>query len=264
MTAALITNSTLPSTNNRTTIIQGIKTSLTQAGITTLTDEFNDANFHYLVYEIVLSPGKAKGTVYLYIRVSTGLTVYQKFGLDYDSAAKTFSAESVEASNTFGTLDIEVTAIAHPEVKLLILRQVNEYIYLGYVRPQHKPDWWDEANYPYCFLPKDEETEYYYSFHTTNSPYNQRNSTSTTYSYHAEYPTSLTYANPGGLVDFLPICFLGAPEDKGNSGMFGADINYASGASMGVGDEVVVTAGVEEYFVLGVHNARNAMIIRSV
>ena len=261
MTAALISTQNLPATNNRTTLKEGIKTSMTQAGITNLVDDYDDPNYHYLVYEVVLAPGKTQGTIYLYIRVSTGLTIYQKFVTDYDPIAKTFSAEGHEFSTAFSSVDIDIWAIAHPEARLLIIRQLTNYRYLGYIRPQNKPAWWDENSYPYCFSPRDSQMEYFYGFHTALSPYNHSASNSNLY--YSNYPLRLAYPNPEGKMDLLPAFYLGAPEEKGNAGVFSEDFNYAAAAAMSIGDEIVVTSGTEEYFLFGI-NTRNGVAIRSV
>jgi hypothetical protein len=205
----------------------------------------------------------ANQLIYLY---SSGVASGQlPLGHQYNGSVTT--ADNTNYPYNF-TNPIFFTAINHSEIRGVFVNQFNRpTTFIGYVRPATLPSWWNENSFPYCFQSLNSNLLVYRSFYGSNSPF----SSNTIYSnFHIACPaaaSTIAGSVPTGAIlgssntansnkrDVMSSPFLLDTGTGAIVGKFSSDIVLVNYTGLAQFDNIIVTAGVEQYTVLSAYRA---------
>lgn len=213
---------TLPITIN--SFFTALKTALTNAGFPSTVFDNQPAN-GYIVYEITVGSGFTKGKIYLKINAvltTPDLSITYSIFDSWDAVAHTGTNEGTQstfAASINVNSNLYFNSFNHPEAKFVCISQLAPLIgVIGYVRPATKYSWWNENNFPYAFIPANNQFRSFNACGNSATPYN---STSP-----YDFPSlALLDANPiSGKRDIKPAPDILSPTSQGIAGTFSSDI----------------------------------------
>jgi hypothetical protein len=256
------TNLTLNSTITQQNLYDTIKARFVAAGYT-LVSEFTIDTNKAIVFRLTLDSTKIYSRIFLRIRVTTDLIVYQQIYTSWDTVTSSGNFPSTESAGvTFANnvaIDF-VSLVSSPEYRFVILSQGIMIALLGILRPGTKPTFWSEDSFPYAFINGnnwDEGNMFRTWFSCASSPYgNVGDFTSNMADSRLSRPNPLNNLrdSQAGMILF-----------SGSQGIAGQTSNdFLSVAAVGQTrfEEIIFTAGVEEYLLLNPNYG--AMALRKV
>lgn len=250
MPNATIVQSTLLGGFNQASLVTQIKTVMGQAGWTF--DSETAGTTHSLWFRRVFA-GTTYGTVYVLIRVPNIANSTLGYGVTYRAG---FAADAQASGGGFPNFSSDVLfyAINHPEWSGFVWKQGSTKFSFGVCRPTNKPSWFSEGTHMYAHL---------YNYGTPGGVVQTFGAQPNTWGLSTalqRLTTSINVVNPrnGSAYEIQPVLALVA--DGALLGFFSSDLvtaNYPT-ATTDLGDFLVVSSGVEEYFVVG-----NGIAVRS-
>lgn len=184
---------------------------------------------------------------YTYHNGNSGALAKLPTGCPYNSAA-TSTDNSTFPYNYSNAIFFK--AINHPEIRGVFIQQANrQTIFLGYIRPENLPTWWNENSHPYIFTSPNADLLNFRMFSGVNSPY----SSATQANSYRIGNLSLGAGNAANSskrdVIASPL-MLDAQTQTGIIGRFSNDIILTNYSVFAQFDKLIVTPGVEEYLIL--------------
>ena len=178
MAIATKTDSFIAPTITQQSLYDGIKQAMSNAGYSTVFDEFTSGTDRIVIYAIVLDSTKTYGTTYLRVRITSSFVVGQQLYSTWDATAHAGTNPSTEYTSTafLNSVQINFTALnGSTEYKFVLIQQSALFYPLGYISPANKPNWWDLNAFNYCFHLVD---SVFFNFRSTSiTPYAGNNST---------------------------------------------------------------------------------------
>jgi hypothetical protein len=153
-------------------------------------------------------------------------------------------------------------AVNHPEYKAVFLQANNFIVSISYFVPANKPSWWDEDNYPYCFMGNSYNPGSFYGFPTSGNPFNY-GSTYVPANYNLQrYALNLGNPGQGNKRELVPGIILADPSVNATLGRTSDDFCSAAANGLGIWDVLQVIPGTQEYVVLT--GGTSGVVLRSV
>lgn len=141
-------------------------------------------------------------------------------------------------------------AINHPEFRGVFIQQASRgTIFVGYIRPENLPTWWNENSYAYCFHSPNSDFLNFRSFSGVFSPYSGTNQ-QTSYRIGNLSLGSGNAANSSKRDVVSAPLLLDNQTQVGILGRFSNDVILTNYTTLTQFDKLIVTAGVEEYLIL--------------
>lgn len=249
------TESSVAPNITQASLIAGIKSAMAATGYSSNPfDEYTSGTDRFLVYQITFDAAKTYGVVYLQIKVTSALAVAQRLYTGWDAVAHTGTNPGTETAVTGATfasnIQIDFLGLAKsPEFRIVGIYQGNTYCFLGYLRPENKPTWWDENSFPYCFIPLSSSN--WLTWYTAGiTPYT--GSLSTSGRVQSNFTVSqMANVNPiTNRRDIVSGLMLFAASNEGIAGRTSNDVAMVSATGLARRDAIQVAAGVEEYLLL--------------
>lgn len=155
MVIATRTDSALSGTITQTSLTDALIVAFTNAGFSAPFDNYTSATDRILVYQLTLDATKTYGSIFLRIRVTTALVVFQQLFATWNTSTKAGTSGSVEVSyvtlSTTNPINF-VSLNGGNEFRLVLLTQTVLFMPLGLVAPANRPAWWDLTNWAYGFI----------------------------------------------------------------------------------------------------------------
>ena len=155
MVVATKTDSSLPATITQTSFVNALKTAFTNAGYTSIFDDYTNSTDRILVYAQVVDAAKTYGTVYLRVRITSALLIYQQIYSTWNATAHTGTGNSAEVLMVTLVTNIAVSFVSLNigiEGALVSISQGTLYAPLGVIVPVNRPTWWDLNSWNYGFI----------------------------------------------------------------------------------------------------------------
>lgn len=136
-------------------LVNALQTAFTNAGFDAPIQTFTSGTDQVLVYKFTLDPSKTYGSIFLRVRISSSLQIWQQLFSDWNTTTRTGTDGSTEVS--YITLLNSVTISFNSfnggnEVKQVIVTQNSLFAPLGLIIPENRPSRWDLNSYPYGFI----------------------------------------------------------------------------------------------------------------
>jgi hypothetical protein len=228
---------------------EGLKTAFAAAGYgQTPYAEFDEIGIHHIVYEVVNDSTKTFGTIYLEILIASDFSVCQRLH-------RTFNFVNNTGSNTreygFSILHQEDYPIYWKslsygsEFKWVMLQQNGRVTYLGIMRPETMPTFWDENVAPYALVSSMNAAME--TFYMADGSLYLSNPSIIANIVGAEVPTQ---RNPfDQQIDILPRLVFYPSTNEGLFGVSSSMIARAGDQTLQVGDFITLSNG-HEYLVI--------------
>lgn len=212
---------------NRDTICTNLKAAAVFAGLSLVEDyALNATSDRSLVFRFIY-PGSP--AIFLEIKVTNARAISSRLYKDWDSSTHVGSNIAPAYSPAvvlFITGAVQIIGINHTEAKLLLITQRTAFQVCGVMRPQTKPNWWIEADYPFYFMPNISFTAFAPFLPSGNNPYISSASYSLLYTNALNANAPVT--NSPDIVKGGAIIL--SPNNAGISGVFGEDFAICAGA----------------------------------
>jgi hypothetical protein len=241
-------------TFTQTNFTDAIKTAMNNAGFGAVFDEYTSGTDRYLIYQLVFDANKIYGTVYLVIRVTGALAVTQRLYTNWNKTTRVGDNAGSETSSSgaifVNNAQVDFVGFARsPEFRLVALYQGTASVFLGYIRPENKPSWWDENAYSYAFVPVS-SSNFVQWYGTAMSPYTGSVGTKDRLQAHlsvAQFGTPNPITNKR---DILSNILFYAYSNEGIAGRSSSDLVQLASTNLLRKDVIQVTVGAEEYYLL--------------
>lgn len=152
MTVAIRTDTSIVATVTQTSLVNGIKSAMINAGFTNPIDDYTSGTDRIVVYTKSVDTSKTYGILYYRVRVTTGLTVYAQIFSGWNATTHTGSnggtEQTIATYSASGVISVAAFNGAS-EYNLIQLVQSSTVGALGLIVPDNKPTWWDLNLYPY-------------------------------------------------------------------------------------------------------------------
>lgn len=233
---------------------EAIKTAMSNAGFGAVFDEYSPGTDRILIYQLTFDPGKLYGTVYLQIKITTALAITQRLYTNWNKTTRVGDNPGTETTVTGAAFvnnnSIEFIGFSKsPEFRLIAVYQGTTTAYLGYVRPETKPQWWDENAYPYAFVPVS-NSNFATWYGPGLTPYSGGANTGGRLQAHLNVSQFGTQNPVTNKRDVLSNILFYAWSNEGIAGRSSSDLVQIASTNMVRKDVLQVTPGVEEYFLL--------------
>jgi hypothetical protein len=155
MVVATRTDTSLAATITQTTLVNAIKTAFTNAGYSTLVEGYASGTDQILVYQFVTDATKIYGTVYLRIRITTALAIFQQLFSTWVAGTHANTNGSTEVFGTTVSSSIAINFVSLNgglEYGLVLLTQGTTFIPLGVIAPITRPSYWDLNSWNWGFI----------------------------------------------------------------------------------------------------------------
>lgn len=233
MAAAISRVITFTSPINRNTICTAILAAAALAGLNLVQDFAATAiSDRSLIFRFIY-PGSA--SIFLEIRVTNGRGVSSRLYKDWNTASSTGSSVATPYSpavilSTIGV--VQIIAINHLEARLLLITQRTVFQVCGIMRPDFKPQWWNEISFPFAFQPNVNFTSFANWLPAANNPYNS----SVNYSLLAiaSLSSRTPMINEADVIAGAAI--INSPNATGVSGIFGPDFALCTATGLNRAD----------------------------
>lgn len=246
------TSTTLQSGFTQANLADEIKAAFIAFGFTLVEDY--TATDRLLVFSYAFDATKTFGTIYLRVRLTAALAVNQSIGTAWNTTTKAIANEST-ASTAVGfiaTSPLEIISYSRgSELKFLQLSQgTTTTTFLGTIRPENKPSWWNENTYPYCFIPNCNSNPNYFStlYSSSLNPYSN-NQCNLLFSGALSTANSVT-----GKRDVVAGLLLLSNSNQGIAGKTSTDIALAAASGLAKLDTLQVSAAEEYTLLFGGNN----------
>lgn len=253
-TESSLTLSTAQPTITQLNLAEAIKTAMTAAGFGSIWDEYTGGTDRFLIYQLIFDTSKVYGTVFLVIKITSALAITQRLYTSWNKTTRVGDNAGTETSTSSAILannaQVDFVGFAKsPEFRLIALYQGTVSIFLGYVRPENKPSWWDENNFPYVFVPLS-NSNFVTWYCTALSPYSSGIGTKDRLQAHINIGQ---FAAPNPITnrrDILSNILFYAFSNEGIAGRSSSDLAMISSTNLARRDIIQVSVGVEEYYLL--------------
>lgn len=140
---------------NQASVTSTITTIFTSMGFATFDTATGATNL--LVYRFIVNPAAAKSTVFLVFSISNAANpvVTALTSDNWNTGTKTATGQVTSQTVTLtSTAQVQFKGFTSTEMTLLLMIGGTATVAntLGYIRPASKPTWWDEATSLYAFL----------------------------------------------------------------------------------------------------------------
>lgn len=155
MVVATRIDSSLAATINQTSFVNALKTAFTNAGHTSIFDDYTSGTDRILVYAHIVDSSKVYGTLYLRIRITSSLVIYQQVYATWNATAHTGTGNSTEVLMLTLSTNVTVSFISldiGTEGRLILISQGALYTPLGVIAPANRPTWWNLDSWNYGFI----------------------------------------------------------------------------------------------------------------
>lgn len=222
--------SSISSPINRDTLAVGLKAAFTNAGFTTLVEDYaaSSTSDRLLIYSINFSGG-TYGTIFLENRITSARSLTSRISTGWDISTHTATGytSAYTSSVSLGAIaKVTFTAINHPETRLVIVEQgTTTSTILGIIRPGVKPDWWNESTHPFAWTPQTSAMSNLLGFTgaTTQNPY------ASTSPYPLLYVSAFAGNSPAAKADAIAgIAIILSPTNRSWSGIFSNELALCS------------------------------------
>ncbi|MCC5640547.1 hypothetical protein LC593_32905 [Nostoc sp. CHAB 5844] len=257
MTIAARTNTTLAATITQTNLVAAIKTAMTNAGFSTLYDDYTSTN-RILVYEVVIDASKTYGKNYFVVSISSALVIATQIFSTWNasthtgtggSAATTFTAFATASSISFAAFN------GGDEFKLVVAVQGSVVIVIGSLVPASKPTWWDLNLWNWGFYPTATNLSTWKS--PSINPYSNEN-----YQFLMLTSTFLATANPQtNKRDVITGLLLASSSNTGIAGKTSDDLACVCASGSSRYDTIQPTGTTQVFTVL--NNASGGFAVRT-
>lgn len=239
------------------TVVQladAIKAAMTNAGFSAIFDEYTSGTDRFLVYQLVFDTGKTYGTVYLVIKINASFAVTQRLYTSWNKNTRVGDNAGTETTTSGATLvnnaQVEFVGFSRsPEFRIVALFQGTVSIFLGYIRPENKPNWWDENVYPYAFIPVS-NSNFTTWYGTALTPYSGGAGTGGRLQAHLNVAQFGTQNPVTGRRDILSNILFYSSANEGIAGRSSADLVQVAATNLLKKDIIQVNPGTEEYYLL--------------
>lgn len=152
--SARLTISILPPIT-QSNLVTALQTAFTNAGFPSPLQTFTSGTDQIIIYRIVLDSTKTYGSIFLRLRITSALAIFQQVFSGWDTNTRTGTDGSSEVS--YGTLSSSVAVGFNSfndgnETRQIILTQNALFFPLGLIFPENRPSRWDLNSYPYGFI----------------------------------------------------------------------------------------------------------------
>lgn len=149
------TTTSLAAPITQASLTAALQTAFTNAGFDAPIHNYTSGTDQILVYKVTLDATKTYGSIYLRLRISNTLILYQQLYSNWDTVNKTGSDGSSEV--TYITLSNSINISFNSfnggsEVKQVVVTQNSLFAPLGLIFPENRPSRWDLNSYPYGFI----------------------------------------------------------------------------------------------------------------
>ncbi|MBD2503133.1 hypothetical protein [Anabaena azotica] len=188
-----ITSLTAPITQSN--LVSALQTAFTNAGFDAPIQIFTSGTDQILVYRTILDNSKTYGAIFLRLRITNTLGIFQQLVSTWNTGTSSGTDASTEVGYATFLNSINITFNSfnsvsnnQPEVRQVIVTQNSLFAPLGLIFPENRPSRWDLNSYPYGFI------------WTSNNPSGLRTTTRNPYS----NPDFSTYINDSNLSGTSP------------------------------------------------------------
>lgn len=215
---------------NRDTLAVGLKTAFTNAGYTTLVEDYaaTSTSDRLLIYSLNFN-SSTYGTIFLENRITSARSLTSRISTGWDIATHTatgFTSAYTSSVSLGAIARVNFTAVNHPETRLVIVEQgTTTSTILGIIRPGVKPDWWLESSHPFAWIPQTSAMTNMLGFTgaTTQNPY------ATTSPYPLLYVSALAANSPGNKPDAIAgMAMILSPTNRSWAGIFSNELALCS------------------------------------
>lgn len=244
----------LQPTITQTNLAEAIKSAMNSAGFGAVFDEYTGGTDRFLIYQLTFDPSKVYGTVFLVIKITNALGVTQRLYTNWNKTTRIGDNPGTETSTSSAILanNSQVDFVGFtksPEFRLVALYQGTVSIFLGYVRPETKPNWWEENNFPFVFIPTS-NSNFVTWYSTGLSPYSGSIGTRDRFSAHINVG-QFSAPNPvTNRRDILSNILFYAHSNEGIAARSSSDLAMMASTNLVRRDIIQVSVGVEEYYLL--------------
>jgi hypothetical protein len=229
MTAAISRIITFTNPINRNTICTAILAAAALAGLDLVQDFAATAlSDRSLIFRFIY-PGSPAS--FLEIRVTNGRGISSRIYKDWNTTGSSVATAYSPVVILFTIGIVQIIAINHLEARLLLISQRTVFQVCGILRPDFKPQWWNEISFPFAFQPNINFTVFSNWLPAVNNPYNS----SVNYSLLAI--ASLNARTPVNEADVIAgAAIINSPNATGVSGIFGPDFALCTATGLNRAD----------------------------
>jgi hypothetical protein len=155
MTIAIRTITTLAANFTQAQLSTALQTAFTNAGFTSLFDNYTSGTDLILVYALVTDASKTFGTTYLRVRITNTFIINQAVYSTWNATAHTGTGNTTEVtySTLINTASVTFNALsAGGEAKLIIVTQGSTFLPLGIIAPATLRSSWNLNTYTCGFI----------------------------------------------------------------------------------------------------------------
>lgn len=248
--------SSISSPINRDTLSAALKTAFTNAGYTTLVEDYaaSTTSDRILIYRLDFN-SSTYGSIFLENRITSARSLTSRISTGWDTTnhvATGFTSTYTSSISLGAIARVNFTAINHPETRLVTVEQgTTTSTTLGIIRPGVKPDWWNESAHPFAWIPQTSAMNNLLGFTgaTTQNPY------ATTSPYPLLYVSAFAGNSPGAKPDAIAgMAMILSPTNRSWSGIFSNELALCS--TTGKRGDMI-----NDFLLLG--NGTSALAVRS-